>query len=59
MNLNPKTQAAGISGAIMVVILFVLGQFGINVPADVAAAATTIVAFAAAYIKSSHDWSPR
>ena len=59
MNLNPKTAAAGIAGAVTLVIVFVLGQFGVEIPADVAAAVTTIIAFAAAYLKSAHDWTPR
>lgn len=59
MNLNPKTSAAGIAGAVTLVIVFVLGQLGVEIPADVAAAVTTIIAFVAAYVKSANDWSPR
>lgn len=59
MNLNPKTTAAGIAGAVTLVIVFVLGQLGVEVPADVAAAVTTILAFAAAYLKSADDWHAR
>lgn len=59
MNLNPKTTAAGIAGAVTLVIVFVLGQLGVDIPADVAAAVTTIIAFVAAYVKSSDGWQPR
>ena len=59
MNLNPKTAAAGLAGAITLVFVFVLGQFGVNIPADVASAITVIIAFAAAYLKGADDWSPR
>lgn len=59
MNLNPKTTAAGIAGAVTLVIVFVLGRLGVEIPADVAAAVTTIIAFVAAYLKSANDWHPR
>ena len=59
MNLNPKTTAAGIAGAVTLVIVFVLGQLGVEIPADVAAAVTTIIAFAAAYLKSANGWHSR
>jgi len=59
MNLNPKTAAAGIAGAATLVIVFVLGQLGVEIPADVASAITVIIAFVAAYLKGARDWSPR
>lgn len=59
MNLNPKTTAAGIAGALTLVIVFVLGQLGVEIPADVAAAVTTIIAFVAAYLKSADGWHSR
>lgn len=59
MNLNPKTAAAGIAGAVTLVIVFVLGRLGVEIPADVASAITVIIAFAAAYLKGASDWSPR
>lgn len=59
MNLNPKTTAAGVAGAVTLVIVFVLGQLGVEIPADVAAAVVTIIAFAAAYLKGANDWHPR
>jgi uncharacterized membrane protein YfcA len=59
MNLNPKASAAGVAGAVTLVIVFVLGQLGVEIPPDVAAAATTIIMFAAAYLKSANDWFPK
>ena len=59
MNLNPKTTAAGIAGAVTLVIVFILSQLGVEIPADVAAAVTTIIAFAAAYLKSADGWHSR
>ena len=59
MNLNPKTSAAAVAGAVTVVIVALAGQFGWEIPADVAAAVTTIIAFAASYLKSANDWTPR
>lgn len=59
MNLNPKTKAAGVAGAVTLVIVFVLGQLGVEIPPDVAAAVTVILAFAAAYLKSANDWFPK
>jgi hypothetical protein len=59
MNLNPKVTAAAIGAAATLVIVFVLGQFGVEVPADVASAVTLIVSVAAAYLKDASDWTPR
>jgi hypothetical protein len=50
--INPKVSAAGLAGAATVVILFVLALCGIAVPAAVASGLTTLLAFAAGYIKS-------
>lgn len=50
---QPKVAAAGIAGAITVLVVFGLKQFAhIEVPAEVAAALTAVISFAAGYIKS-------
>lgn len=51
----PKVAAAGIAGAVVVVIVFLvqLAWPTLEIPDAVIAAATAIVAFAAGYIKSS------
>lgn len=48
----PKVGAAGIAGAISVLVIFVAQQFGVEVPGDVGAAIGTVVAFTAGYLKS-------
>lgn len=59
MNLNPKVTAAAIGAAATLVIVFVMGQLGVQVPADVASALTLIVSVVAAYLKGANDWTPR
>jgi hypothetical protein len=59
MNLNPKVKASGLAAAATLVIVFVLGQLGVDVPADVAAAVTLILSVAAGYLKGASDWSAR
>jgi hypothetical protein len=51
--IHPKVAAAGVAGAISIVIVWVANLFGIDVPAEVAAAFTTILATAAGFIKSA------
>ncbi len=48
-----KVSAAGISGALTVVLVYVLGFGGVEVPPEVASALTAIVAFAASYLIKS------
>lgn len=59
MNLNPKTAASGVVGCVTLVTVFVLGELGVDVPPDVAAAVTTILMFVAAYLKSADGWHSR
>jgi hypothetical protein len=46
-----KVTAAGAGGAVAVVGVYVAGLFGVEVPAEVAAAVSTLAAFAAGYLK--------
>lgn len=41
---NPNASVTALAGAIMVVIIWVVGVAGVDVPAEVASAFTTIVA---------------
>lgn len=50
---HPKVAAAGAVGALVTVIVVVAGQLGYNVSADLAAALTTLLSFAAGYLKTS------
>lgn len=53
MNVNPKVQAAGWAGAATIILVWVLGQVGVDVPPEVASAITTLVATVAGYVKSA------
>lgn len=46
---SPKVAAGGITGAAALVIVYVAGLFGLDVPAEVAIAAVTVVSFVAGY----------
>lgn len=59
MNLNPKVAASGIAGALTVVLVYVLSLVGVDVPTEVAAAVTVIIAFVAGYLRSQGDWAAR
>jgi len=45
-----KVLAAGVGGAAVTLIVFIAGLFGLEVPAEVAAAAVTVVAAVAGYL---------
>lgn len=47
-----KVQAAGISGAIVTVLVYGLSLAGIELPPEVAAAAVALIAAGAAYVKT-------
>lgn len=59
MNLNPKIAASGAAGAITVLLVYLCSVAGIEIPNEVAAAITVIIAFAAGYLRSQGNWSPR
>lgn len=44
-----KVKAAGVGGAAATLLVFVAGLLGVEVPAEVAAAAVTVAAFAFGY----------
>jgi uncharacterized protein involved in cysteine biosynthesis len=46
---RPKVAAAGFGGAVVTVLMFLAPLVNVEIPAEVAAASATIVAFAAAY----------
>lgn len=48
---QPKVVAGGVAGAVTVVLVWVAGLAGLDVPAEVASAFTVIVSFAAGYFK--------
>lgn len=52
MNVKPtrKVGAAGLGGAAAVIIVWVVGAFGVDVPAEVASAFSTVLGFAAGWL---------
>lgn len=46
-----KVTAAGLGGAIVLVAIWIAGLFDVEIPAEVAAALTTLVSFAAGWFK--------
>lgn len=52
MTPQPKVVAGGVAGALTIVLVWLAGQFGVDVPAEVASAFTVLVSFAAGYLKS-------
>ena len=47
----PKVAAAGAAGALTTVLVFVAEQRGVDIPPEVAAALTALIAFAAGYLR--------
>ena len=50
--INPKVAAAGIAGAVTTMIIWGASTAGVEIPAEVAAAIATIIAFGAGYLKT-------
>lgn len=49
---TPKVAAAGIAGAVSIIVVWLMhAAASIDVPPEVASAFTTVVAFAAGYLK--------
>lgn len=53
MEVNPKVQAAGWAGALTVLVVWIAGLLGLEVPPEAASAFTVLVATLAGYIKSA------
>jgi hypothetical protein len=50
---QPKVVAGGIAGAATIILVWVAGILGVDVPAEVASAFTVLVSFAAGYLKAA------
>jgi hypothetical protein len=50
--MQPKVQAAGAAGAATTVLVWAVGLAGLDVPPEVAAAVTTLIATAAGWLKN-------
>ena len=46
-----KVQATGLAGAASIVLVWALAQTGLTMPPEVASAVTTLLSFAAGYLK--------
>lgn len=49
-----KVVAGAVAGSATVVIVWLLGQFGVDVPPEVASALTVLLGSGAAYLKREH-----
>lgn len=50
-HLEPKVKAGAEAGAATIVLVFVLGLLGVEVPPEVASALTTLIGFGAGYLR--------
>jgi hypothetical protein len=50
--IQPKVAAGGAAGAASVLLLYIVGLFGLEPPAEVGAAVAALLSFAAAYLKA-------
>lgn len=59
-NLAPtsKMAATGTAGAAALVLVWTLGQFGVDMPAEVAAGVAVLVSWLAGYIKTERRGRP-
>jgi hypothetical protein len=48
-----KVAAGGAAGALSILIVFVIGQLGIDLPPEVSSALTVLISFAAGYFKKA------
>jgi hypothetical protein len=53
VNVNPKVQAAGWAGSVTVLLVWVAGLLGLDVPPEAASAFTILVATVAGYAKAA------
>lgn len=58
MGITPKTSAAALTGALTVVLIWVVGLFHVTVPPEIASAITTILSSLAAYLAPRSDPTP-
>ena len=52
-DVHPKVRAGGVAGAITVVLVWAASQVGVEIPAEVASALTTLISFGGGYLTSS------
>lgn len=50
--IHSKVRAGSLAGAVSILIVFFLSEVGVEVPPEVASAITTVLSFAAGYLKA-------
>lgn len=45
-----KVTAGALAGAVTILAVFVFGQFGVDIPAEVSSSVTVLLTFAASYV---------
>lgn len=50
--MNPKVAAGGAAGAVTIVLVWIAGELGLEIPGEVAAAITVLISTAAGWLKS-------
>lgn len=50
---TPKVAAAGTAGAATIVLVYIVGLLGLDVPPEVASAVTALLSFGAGYLKTA------
>lgn len=55
---TPKMATSGIAGAVSIIIIWILDQFGVKTSAEVASAFTVIVSFIAGYFAPHSEPTP-
>lgn len=53
MPVNPKVAAGGLAGGITIILVWVAGLAGLDVPPEVASAFTVLVSSVAGYVKKA------
>ncbi len=56
--LTPKVATGALGGALSIIVIWIIGQFGIVVPPEVSSAFTIVISTAASYFAPRSDPSP-
>lgn len=54
-SISPKVVASTLAAAVATILVYVLGVFGVDVPAPVEAAIVTVLVFVAGYLRVDPD----
>ncbi len=56
--LTPKVATGALGGALSIIVIWIIGQFGIVVPPEVSSAFTIVISTASSYFAPRSDPSP-